>query len=457
MKKLKYLIVTILLTSCFLPMSTLAVGSIDVSTTNLNITKGKTATFTVTANNAAGRIDISSSNPSVASVSNSSVFLDMQSSTITVTGNSAGTTIIKVQVTDATTYDDEDLSLTTYTITVNVTDPTSSNNNNNDNNSNNNNNTSNLSKNNKLKELSVEGFELVKTGNNNYTLLVSNDITGVNIKAIAEDNKAKISGTGSHELKIGENSIDIVVTSESGLKNKINIKVTRKDGYDLNDLEKLLNDSNVNDINVNINLGDTISSNLLELIKNSKKVVRLNYFDDNKKLVYSWIIDGSKIESVKEFSTDVSLVSENKQQIDKLSNYANGICVNIKHSGDLPVGTKIKLYVGDNYLDGNLLNVYYYNSINKKLDLIKDNLLVETGYIEFSVEHSSEYFITMSNIGEATTKNITSTKYNIFIIVSVIEFIIIVCMITFYILKVKCTKFNKNKSNITEKPIYIEE
>ena len=449
MKNLKYLIITLLLTSFFLPMNALAAGSITVSTTKLNITKGKSASFAITANNAAGRIDISSYDPSVASVSNSSIFLDMQSSTITVTGNSAGTTIIKVQATDATTYDDEDISLTTYSITVNVTDPTNSTNNNNSNN------TNNLSKNNKLKDLIAEGFELVKIDNNNYTLSVSNDVTSVNIKAIAEDNKAKVSGNGSHELKIGENVIDLVITSESGLKNKINIKVIRKEGYDLSDLEKLLSDPNVNDINVDINIGENISSKLLELIKNSKKVVKLNHFDDNKKLSYSWIIEGSKIKSVREFSTDVSFVSEHKQEIDKSSNYADGLYINIKHNGDFPEGTRIRLYVGDTYLDENLVNVYYYNNINKNLDLIKNDLLVDNGYIEFPLERSSEYFVTMSNINKTNTKSIMSTNYNIFIIISVIELIIIMCMIL-YIIKIRNDKIKKNGIDTLEKPIYIE-
>lgn len=449
MKNLKYLIITLLLTSFFLPMNALAAGSITVSTTKLNITKGKSASFAITANNAAGRIDISSYDPSVASVSNSSIFLDMQSSTITVAGNSAGTTIIKVQATDATTYDDEDISLTTYSITVNVTDPTNSTNNNNSNN------TNNLSKNNKLKDLIAEGFELVKIDNNNYTLSVSNDVTSVNIKAIAEDNKAKVSGDGSHDLKIGENVIDLVITSESGLKNKINIKVIRKEGYDLSDLEKLLSDPNVNDINVDINIGENISSKLLELIKNSKKVVKLNHFDDNKKLSYSWIIEGSKIKSAREFSTDVSFVSEHKQEIDKSSNYADGLYINIKHNGDFPEGTRIRLYVGDTYLDENLVNVYYYNNINKNLDLIKNDLLVDNGYIEFPLERSSEYFVTMSNINKTNTKSIMSTNYNIFIIISVIELIIITCMIL-YIIKIRNDKIKKNGIDTLEKPIYIE-
>ena len=75
-------------------------------------------------------------------------------------------------------------------------------------------------------------------------------------------------------------------------KNIYTIKVTRSDGYYIEDLDKLLNDDNINDINVNINVDSVISTEVIEKIKNSKKIVKLNYFDENKKLIYSWTIDG---------------------------------------------------------------------------------------------------------------------------------------------------------------------
>lgn len=391
MRKINIIILTLLITICFLPINIFAAGSVSVSTTSLTITKGSTKTFTITANNAAGKIDISSSNTSVASVSTSSIFLDMQSNTITVTANSAGTAVITVVTSDVTTYDDEDISGRTYTINVTVNEP--SNNNNNNNNTNNN-----LSKNNNIKSISIEGYELVKVDNNNYKLTVNNNITSVNVNAEAEDTKAKVSGTGKHELNIGENKIEVIITSESGSQNKINVIVTRKDGYYLEDLDNILKDNTINDIQIIINEDTKISLEDLQKIKDNKKKTSFNYYDQNKKLIYSWNIDGTRINDVSEFITTISFTSDKSSKIFELSNYADGLYINFSHSGDLPKGTNVKLYVGNKFADENTVKLYYYNLEKDKLELKTDNLIVKEGYIEFDIEHCSDYFVTMSTI-----------------------------------------------------------
>lgn len=441
MSKFKYLIITFLIMLFIVPKSVFGVGNITISTSNINIVKGSSANFTITATNAAGRVDITSSNSSIATISQSSVFLDMQSSTINVVGNSVGTTTIRVYVTDGTTYDDEDLTGRVYNINVTVVEP----NNNQTPNTNTNNN---LSKNNKLKELSVEGYELVKVDDNNYTLTVSNDIVSIKINAVQEDTKAKISGIGEHQLEIGENIIEVIVTSESGAKNKYIINVTRNDGFYLEDLDRLLNDENVNDINVNVKADSVISSEIIEKIKNSKKLVKLNYFDENKKMIYSWIIDGNSIEKTNEFSSSISYISEYVKEIAMLSNYAEGLHVNFKHSGDLPKGTKIKLFVGDKFEDDNSVNVYHYSE--STLNLIKSNLIVTGGYIEFDIEHCSEYFVTQANLNNVLKEERSSN--NLIMIFSIIELAIIICLLIFIISRNKKVK----KEIVIEKPKLIE-
>ena len=97
-----------------------AAGPVSVSTNSLSVTVGATTSFTITANNAAGRVDISSVNEGVATVSTSSAFLDNSSTTVTVTGISSGSTTIKVYNADITTYDDKDASGAVSTISVSV-------------------------------------------------------------------------------------------------------------------------------------------------------------------------------------------------------------------------------------------------------------------------------------------------------------------------------------------------
>ena len=85
------------------------------------------------------------------------------------------------------------------------------------------------SNNNKLKELAVVGYDLIKTDDNNYRLSVGYDVDSIIIKAVAEDEKAAITGNGEHIIQVGENKIELVITAEDGTQNKINIIVNRKE------------------------------------------------------------------------------------------------------------------------------------------------------------------------------------------------------------------------------------
>ena len=126
MKKLISVLIAVLLIASILPMTAFAAGSITVSTGKIELKPGASGTFNIVANNAAGRVDISSSDTSVASVSTSSVFVDSGMGTtypVSVKANKVGTTVITVTCTDQTmTFDKEPLA-GSYSITVVVAEP----------------------------------------------------------------------------------------------------------------------------------------------------------------------------------------------------------------------------------------------------------------------------------------------------------------------------------------------
>ena len=122
MKKIK-IIISVLVLGIMFPYKVFAAGNMVVSTGSISLTTGGSTTFTVSANNAAGRVDISSSNGGVASVSTTSAFLDNSAVTVTVTARAAGSAVIMIRATDMTTYDDESLTGTSRAVSVNVSDP----------------------------------------------------------------------------------------------------------------------------------------------------------------------------------------------------------------------------------------------------------------------------------------------------------------------------------------------
>ena len=88
------------------------------------------------------------------------------------------------------------------------------------------------SSNNKLKSLSITGFEITPVFNVNtkeYQLLVPSTTEKITINAAKEDSYASIEGTGEKEVHEGANFFEVIVTSETGVSNIYTITVTVED------------------------------------------------------------------------------------------------------------------------------------------------------------------------------------------------------------------------------------
>lgn len=71
-----------------------------------------------------------------------------------------------------------------------------------------------------------KGFKASKTSG--YSVTVKNDVTEVGIKATTQDSKAKVEVSGNKNLKVGENTVSIVVTAEDGTKKTYKVTVNRE-------------------------------------------------------------------------------------------------------------------------------------------------------------------------------------------------------------------------------------
>lgn len=412
---------------CFIlfPSSVMAEGYISTGTKTLTIEQGSKKTFTITAYNSVGDVTITSENSSIAKVSPGFFETGIvgegttKKGTITVTGVSIGTTKIKLDV-DGATFSGDKLGSKDQEIVVNVVAKK----------------VDTRSSNNKLKSITAEGYDLVKVNDTNYTLTVGNGVTSIKITAVAEDSKANVTGTGVYDLKTGENKITVTVTAENGSKNTITVKVTRKDGYYLEDLSRLLKESN-KDIDIILDKNSKITKEDINNIKNSGKNVSLNYYDSNKKLLYSWIIDGNNIKGSSDVVTSISSNPRDEKIYEKI-NYSEGIFVSLLNEGNVPEGIKVRVNVSDKYSNGDKVNIYHYG--NSKLTLVGNEVRVVDGYIEFKVNKNSDYFITKANL------NVVSSGVmgmNIYIIISVVEFLVIMVLL-----------FIKKKGNKGENVIY---
>ena len=469
MEKLKFLLALII--SIFVLNTNVFAASGNLSVSSERVYIGDSFTVTTNISSAAAwNVHVSASGPvSGCSINQADATADAMdtnksfTATCTATGEGVITITLSGDVTSATDGNAVNISGSrSVTVSPRPAPPTENNNNNSNNdtnNVNNNNNnpninnnqaTDNRSKNNNIKEVSIEGYNLTKVDNNNYTLSVPNDVTSINIKATAEDSKSKVTGIGNHNINIGENNIEVIVTAENGLQNKINIKVTRKDGYYLEDLDSVLKNNKLTDINITVKSDTKITAQDLEKIRNSKKTVKFNYYNDNKNLVYAWIIDGSKLKNTNDLITTIEKDTENKKDILRLSNYADGLFYRLKQINSLPTGSKIKLFIGDKYKDNDLVNVYAYIKDSDKLNLLENKIKVENGYVELNVTNASDYFITMSTIpnnDKIITTTGKSSSFTLLIIIGILSLLVIGLLIAF----IAKHKKNNKSNNITDK------
>ena len=237
--------------------------TISQSSSSVTLTKGQSTTVTLTATDATGNLTVSSSNPSVATASISSNWIENNSVTVTITAKETGTASITVggRVANNNASSEVDVA---KTISVNVSG-TNSNTNNGGNGSNSNSGSSSnsspgtgstsasnqiptatKSNNASLKNLGIKpndfsGFSPSKTS---YSVTVPNNVESIEVYAYKGQDNQTISGTGKKTLKEGENTFQVNVTAEDGkTKKTYTVVVTRKKQEDKSNQENQVADN----------------------------------------------------------------------------------------------------------------------------------------------------------------------------------------------------------------------
>ena len=99
-----------------------------------------------------------------------------------------------------------------------------------------------------LKSLTVTNTDIKFNGNTTYNTQVENSVSKIEIKANSNDDKATISGIGTKNLNVGNNSFIIKVTAENGDTKNYVIVINRKakdSENSKNEVSKLSSDNNL--------------------------------------------------------------------------------------------------------------------------------------------------------------------------------------------------------------------
>ncbi len=233
-KKVFGIVTVLMLVLTVLPMNVFAaeagekVGSYTVGISKSTITAGGSANLTITAKKSAGQFTIKSSNPSVAKVGTSTVWVDGShadaSGKVSIKAVSAGTATITVTPVNVS---DRNYNLLTNTKTIKVTvkaKATTTTDDKDDDKTT----TTTKSSDATLKSLTSSVVDLDFSKNTtNYTVYVDKTVTSLGLKATVNNSKATVKITGDENFVTGNNIVKVVVTAEDGTTKTYTITVVK--------------------------------------------------------------------------------------------------------------------------------------------------------------------------------------------------------------------------------------
>ncbi|MBE6139448.1 MAG: cadherin-like beta sandwich domain-containing protein [Firmicutes bacterium] len=224
----KKIILLIIMFCLFIGISSVNAGSLSINGSS-SVYVNSTVKVTINFNNIAGRFKITSSDSSILS-GGAEDFYDNQTITLNFSAKSAGTATITVSpVGKIGDYDNEQYTGGARSLTINVKKKNTQ---------------SSIdvnktySKNNYLKSLSIDGYELTPAFNKDtleYTVELEPGTEKINVNAVSEEKAARITGAGEIKISEGTNTISIVVTAENGNERtyKITANVEEKDPIEI--------------------------------------------------------------------------------------------------------------------------------------------------------------------------------------------------------------------------------
>ena len=251
------------------------------------------------------------------------------------------------------------------------------------------------SKDNYLKSLSVEGYELEPAFDKDvmeYKISVPEDVKEVNINGAVNDNKSNITGVGVHAVTLGDNVFEIVVRAQNGGErvykvnvevkdlNPINVTIADKNYTVVKIKEQLPEKNNYNDnvikiddIDIPCYQNDKINVTLVALKDEDGKIDLYKYDLDKKEFsLYNEIGLNSVI--VYPLDTDETLKGYTKEEVEINGSKVNAFVIDNKSRYLVVYGINIETGEKGFYMyDKENQNAMKYNDeyINKLEDKLK--------------------------------------------------------------------------------------
>ncbi len=296
-----------------------------------------------------------------------------------------------------------------------------------------------LSKENHLSELSIEGLDIgFNPEIQDYFINVEKEVTSIKVNAVATDSKSTVEFLENIPLAFGQNVVSVNVTAENGEKRNYKLFVYRKNDAPYVGVDDILEQLATTESSMVIlipGISGIISKEILGEAAKQGIELQVEKKDDFGRVLYYWIFKGVSTQEQSKVDTNIRFTSVNEEKIHELSNYASGYVLNFAHEGPIPEGTSVRIYVGDRFTDGTTLKLYLFDAQKDKLGLDSEALEVKNGFVELEMSHASEYYLTQSEIKDMGI-------YSTFFVVAVAEAGVILALLILLVLRRKRKQAN---------------
>ena len=301
----------------------------------------------------------------------------------------------------------------------------------------------NVSRDNKLESLTVEGYDIEFDPEKlTYELFVDLLIEELSISAKQSDEKATLNVPESLVLEVGSNELIFEVVAESGEVRQYVITVVRSDKAPLlsqNQTMDVFDRLASDEIWLSLSQNERISDELLTKIKENGKNLVLVIKDEATSFIYQYFIANRDIDGFMKDSYELTFTSDQPEKFKELTNHAMGITLNFRHQGDYQKLRTLILDVSSQYANDEVLMLYYFDQQNERFVLISEEVKVVDGKVSIEFASASEYFLTRSNLQTNSSFDLFDPQYLPYIVLG--EFLVILILLLLLLTKPKKRRF----------------
>lgn len=281
-----------------------------------------------------------------------------------------------------------------------------------------------------LDSLEIVGYKInFKKDVYEYVVEVNDEVKEITIKATS---KFDIEGTGKFKLDKVNNLFTIKAKGKKENRVytiKVN-KISNKVKNNKEEIEKALTkyDTVIIDLEENKDDLKAYQVDLNQLKENKKKLIYNIY--NNKKLLYTYVFDGSKIDYILG-NIDLKINFNTNKSIENLEK--DKFILDMKYKSYLPKGTEIKIY-NIKTIDKKDAKLFRINEENT-LELVKSKIISKDNSVSLELEKGDLYVL--GNVKKA------DIGYEKIVIIQAILIIVILLVLIYFIIKWSQLK-NKN-------------